>query len=221
MPPIAVPSCPPKAAALAALLLGALLAPSAAAQSKKIDPTQPCFVDLQDVLRAYRKTSGFNKHQQTMRDRAQQYQREMELLAQLRFCTEAERREAIALKAKVRPSAQEQARLNALLKRADEVENEIAVLAQKNPPTEQETKRLQELSASRTEAVKNLAKEDSDRREQLRKLEIDLMTEVENELLALVAKIARDLKLVVVYERRAVLFGGNDLTEMVIAKLPK
>jgi hypothetical protein len=36
-----------------------------------------------------------------------------------------------------------------------------------------------------------------------------------------VEKVAKDQKLAIIYERRAVLVGGNDLTDAVIKKLPK
>ena len=205
--------------ALAALALSAGLAAPAAAAPK--DATGPAWVDLPRVLTEYRKTPGYTKHSLKLRDTARQFQAEMQTLAQFRYCTEGERAEALALKAKKTLNKTEEARLDVLSKRADQVDNEASTLSQKPAPTDADTKRLAEISKLRTDAAKSLAKAEADRRDQLRQMEIDATTNVENELLALVEKVAKDQKLDVVYERRAVLVGGVDVTDAVIKKLPK
>lgn len=207
-------------AALAALSLSIVLTTSATAAPKETG-SGPAWVDLPRVLTEYRKTPAYTKHSIKLRDTARQFQAEMQTLAQLRYCSEAERSEALALKAKKALNKTEEARLAALLKRADEVDNEASTLSQKNPPSDADTKRLAEISKLRTDAAKNLAKEEADRRDKLRQMEIDATTSVENELLALCEKVAKDQKLDVLYERRAVLVGGVDLTDAVIKKLPK
>jgi Skp family chaperone for outer membrane proteins len=73
----------------------------------------------------------------------------------------------------------------------------------------------------RTDAAKNLAKAEADRRDKLRQMEEDATESVENDLLALVEKVAKEQKLDYVLERRSVLVGGNDVTDAVIKKLPK
>jgi len=212
----------PLGAALAAFVVtGSLLAPVAARAADPPPAGVPSYVDLPRVMGAFRKTMAFAKYQTQIRDQAKVYDDEMQLLAQLRYCSEEERTEALALKAKPKPTAKETARLTELTKKADSVDNEIATLSQKQSPTEAESARILELSKKRTDAVKALGKEQLDRREALRKMEASLMVDVENELLKLVEKVAKDQKLGVIYERRAVLVGGNDLTDVVIKKLPK
>lgn len=209
-------------AAMATLVTAScLLAPSTAYAADPVPAGTPSFVDLPRVMGAYRKTSAFAKYQVQLREQAKVLDEEMQLLAQLRYCTDEERAEALALKAKPKPNAKEAARLAELIKKADTVDNEIATLSQKPSPTEAESARIVELSKKRTEAVKALGKEQFDRREQLRKMESSLMADVENDLLKLVEKVAKDQKLTTIYERRAVLVGGNDLTDVVIKKLPK
>jgi Skp family chaperone for outer membrane proteins len=206
--------------ALAAMLLaGAPLAGSAA--PRNADPNAPPFVDFGRVLNEYQKTSAFAKHQQTIQERARVFGQEMETLAQLRYLTDVERKEALGLKAKPKPTDKDQARLEELTKKSDTIDNEAATLGQKQKPTEVETARIQEISQMRTEAAKNLAKEEADRRDQLRKLKDDLMEQVETDILKLVEKMAKDQKLSVIYERRAVVFGGVDFTDDVLKKLPK
>lgn len=204
--------------ALAALTLTTTLSAPAAAQKTA---TGPAWVDLPRVLQEYKKTSAYGKHQQKLREAARQFQTEMQTLAQLRYCTDQERTEALALKAKGRLTNTEQSRLDGLMKKADQVDNEASTLAQKNPPSDADTRRLAEISKLRTEAAKSLAKAEADRRDQLRQMEMEATTTVEDELLALVQKVAKDQKLDVIYERRAVLVGGVDLTDQVIKKLSK
>lgn len=205
--------------ALAALSLSVGLMGPAAAQ--KDAATGPAWVDLPRVLTEYKKTPAYAKHGQKLREMARQAQSEMQMLAQLRYCSDQERAEALALKNKKTLSAAEQARLDTLLKKADQVDNEASGLAQKQKPTDADTKRLADISKMRTDAAKNLAKEEADRRDKLRNLEMELTEAIENELLELVQKVAKDRKLEVIYERRAVLVGGVDLTDQVIKKLPK
>jgi Skp family chaperone for outer membrane proteins len=205
--------------ALVALMAG-VAGPASAAG--KIDPSLgPAWVDLPRVLDEYRKTSAYAKYNQKLKDAQKQLTMEMQTLAQLRYCTDAERTEALAIQAKSKPSSAEQARLDALLKKADGIDNEASALAQKTTPTDAETKRLAEISKMRTDAARNLAKAEADRRDKLRQMEEDATEAVENDLLALVEKVAKEQKLDYVLERRSVLVGGNDVTDAVIKKLPK
>lgn len=186
-----------------------------------IDPSAPSFVDLSRVLSEYRKTSAFSKYEQKLREKAKSFQEEMEVLTQLRYCTPAERQEALDLKAKPKLTDKEKARLEELMKKVDTLDNELSTLSQKANPTDADAKRIQELSKLRTDAIKNLAKEEADRRDQLRKLDNSALEEVQADMLKIVEKVAKDHKVAVVYNAPAVLFGGNDLTEDVLKKLPK
>lgn len=201
----------------------AVALPSAvlAAPKTKVDPALPAYVAIQDLLAAYRKTPAYAKYQAKIRDQAKIFGDELKAMAQVRFASETERKEAVAIMAKPKPSDNEMKRFEELKKKSEAVDNERATLSQKETPTDADTKRLTELATMNTESVKMLAKEDADRREQLRKMETSLMVEVENELLKMVEKMAKEYKLPQIYERRALLFGGQDLTEEAISRLPK
>lgn len=204
---------------VAALALVAGMTGPACAAPK--DGTGPAVVNFQRLYEAYQKTSAYAKYGAKMRDAARQFQEEMQLLAQLRYCTDAERAEALALKAKSKLSPAEQARLDSFLKKADAIDNEASRLAQKQNPTEADTKRLADISKMRTEAARSLAKQDADRRDKMRALEQEAFESIETELINIVEKVAKDQKVDVVYDRRSVLVGGVDLTEAAIKKLPK
>jgi Skp family chaperone for outer membrane proteins len=205
----------------AGLALAATLAGPALAAPKPLDASGVAYVDLAKVLAEYRKTTAFTKYQQKLRDQARDLREGMRLRAQLRYCTDAERNEVMAIKAKPKPTPAEQARMDALIKKADGIDNEMATLSQKTSPSAADTQRMQEISRMRTEAARGLAEAEGEMRDQLRKSEAGLMGEVESELLELVSKIAKDQKLNLIYERRAVLFGGTDLTTEVVKRLPK
>jgi len=198
-------------------LLSCLVAPAVAQEE---DPGPP-FVDLKRVLEEYRKTTAFADFQVKIRNQAKVYAEEMKALAQLRYCTPAEREEAMALKAKGQPTAKELARIAELLKKADAVDNEMVQLSQKPKPSDADTKRVKDISRLRVEAAQMLAKEEANRQLRLRQMESDLMTEVEAELLKMVQGMAKEYKLPVIYERRALLTGGSDLTILVLKRLPK
>jgi Skp family chaperone for outer membrane proteins len=210
-----------RAVLAAGLIAGTLLGPVAARAADSVPPGTPAFVDLSRVLREFQKTSAYAKYQIQLRDQAKVFDDEIQFLAQLRYCTEEERAEGLALRAKPKLTPKEKSRLEELTKKADRIDNEISMLSQKQNPTEAESARILELSKMRTEAVKTLSKEQMERREQLRKMEASLMADVEADLLKIVEKVAKDQKITTVYERRAVLLGGNDLTDLVVKKLPK
>lgn len=207
-------------AALLLILVPALSLPASA--GAKSDASAVHFVDLQRLLGEFRKTSSFARTAQRLRDQAKTYNEEMEFLARLRYCSEMERKDALALKGRgSRIGKTEQARLDELLGKSDKLDTELAMLGQKENPSDADTARIQAISKIRTDAVRGLAKEEADRRDALRQLEMELLAQVEKDLLKLVTDLAKDRKLGVVYERKSVLFGGVDLTDDVVKKLPK
>jgi Skp family chaperone for outer membrane proteins len=203
--------------ALAFLGVSLCAAVPAAAQEKP----GPAYVDLTRVLTEYRKTTAFQKLAVKMREQGRTFNEEMRTLAQVRYCTEPERKEALAIKAKPTPTPAETKRLEELTKKTDAIEAEHATLSQKQKPTDADTKRLQDIAQMRRDAVQMMAKEEADRRDAMRKMDQDLLMDVQGELLKMVEKLAKDQKYGAVYNRTAVLFGGVDLTDQVIKKLPK
>jgi hypothetical protein len=140
---------------LRGIVAGVLLASTVAAPvlaAPKLEPGAPAYVSLTRLLGEYRKTSAFAKQQAKMTEQAKLFREELQSLAQLRYCSDVERKEALAIKANSAADMKQKARLAELMKKADTVENELASLSQKPKPTEVEVKRIQELSQMRTEA---------------------------------------------------------------------
>lgn len=199
----------------------ALAAPSAAAPKPTFDPAAPSFVDINRLLGEYQKTKAYLKYEQKVREQSKKFTQEMELLVKVRHCTPMERQEALALSEKPKLDKKEQARFDELVKKSDEIEKELVTLGQKEKPSDEDAKRIAEISKMRQDAVRFIAKEEADRRDRTRDYRVQLLTEVEDELLALVTQLAKDRKIPVVYSRQAVLVGGNDLTDDIVKKLPK
>lgn len=208
---------------LCALLLLAAAAPAMAGRERApaFDPSAPSYVDLGRVVVAYRKTSGFARHQQTLRDQSRKFADEMRALVELRYLPEAERKEAMDLQAKPTRNARETARLDTLKKKSETLDDERAQLSQKMNPTDTDVKRIGELTQMRQQAYLMLAKEESDRRDRLRDMDQAAMEQIQGELLKIVEKVAKDKKIPYVYNQPAILYGGNDLTDEVIKRLPK
>jgi len=203
-----------------AALIAALAALPAGAAPKSDAPVAPV-VDLNRLLEEYKKTESYARYQARYREKERQVAEELRTLAQVRYCSEAERKEGLAIRARPSPSDAEKARWDELVRKTEAIDKELAVLAQKQDPTEADTKRLGEITQLRTDAQRMLVKEEVDRREQLRRVYDDLFTEVEQELLKVIEKVAREQKVPVVFNRRQVLYGGTDLTDLVIKKLGK
>lgn len=207
---------------LPGITAGTMVAATAAVQAADPPSTQPAFVDTDRVLTVFRKTPAFAQAQKQFSERAKELNEEMAFLAQLRYCTDAERKEALMIRSKgITASAAERSKLDGWLKRADEVENEISRLSQKQNPTPEETNRIKALSDMRTQAAEQLAGAAADRRDQLRDLDNKLTEQVQEEILKLVERVAKDQRAPVVYARSAILFGGTDLTDHVIRKVGK
>lgn len=202
-------------------MLLALCSGARAAQAQSVDPAQPSYVDLMAVYEAYKKTAPFTRFERQLREQESRFAEELRLLAQVRYCTEAERREALQLKTKEQSTAQEKARLDALIKKSADVEAELARLSQKTMPSEDEILRIEELSRMRQDAARLIAREEDERRQRLVQMDQEAAREHQAELLKLVERVAREKKIPAILERSAVLFGGNDLTDDVIKKLPK
>jgi Skp family chaperone for outer membrane proteins len=203
-------------AALGLALIGAASAPAAA-----MDPTQPYFVDLGAVYEAYKKTSGFAQYERRLRAEQEKLNGEMRVLTQVRFCTEGERKEALALTNKSPQSPEEKARLEALLKKSADVEAELAALSQKAMPSENEVVRIEEIARMRQDAARYLIREEEERHNRLMRMDQEAVLEHQADLLKVVERVAKDKKIPAILERKAILFGGNDLTDEVLKKLPR
>src|SRR4051794_10005400 len=115
--------------AAAGLAVAALGAVPAAAAPKAAPITGPAYVDLARVYAEYRKSGEFAKKVSSLQEQQHRFETELSTLGQLRYCSEAERKEALAIQAKPKPTEAEKTRLQELLRKSDMIDSEITTLS--------------------------------------------------------------------------------------------
>ncbi|MBO4548602.1 MAG: OmpH family outer membrane protein [Abditibacteriota bacterium] len=146
----------------------------------------------------------------------QNFRRELTLRRENPFLTENEVAELISESAK-NPGG---ARVKDLQEENKKRQAEYNTLSQANPPSDEQKKRIDELSQMQKKSAANL----ENVQESMTKSMQDLFVAKQAALDAQIAKaceaVAGEKKLTVIVLKSAVLFGGVDVTEDVLAKLP-
>jgi len=139
----------------------------------------------------------------------------------LLFLPDADQTELKTLQDKAQPSDSEKARIAALQKKSEQTEAEYRTLQQKPTPTEAEKARLQELVTMRTKNMAKLQAEQQKAQEELDQKAGELMDSLQGRILKVVEEVATDEKLSMVVDKQARLYGGRDITTLVVDKLKK
>lgn len=179
------------------------------------------FVDMGKIGDEVKKTETWRRMSQQAEAERLKLQEEIETLKITRYLTAAEKTEMEGLRTKQKPSDEEKARLAVLQKKSDEVGKEFETLAQKVTPSAEEKKRREDLTLMVTSGDEKLRAEIINRQQQLRNTQVELLTKLQDQILKTVADAAKDTKVGLVVEQQSVLYGGRDLTDSVIKKLPK
>jgi len=205
------------AAAVAAGVMG-LAFPGKAAPAAKPTPTIG-FVDLSTVTDQIKQTPNWKVMVTKFEDAKSRYRDEIENLTRIRYLDTKDRAELDNLRAKGKASDAEKARIDQLMKASDQLDQEYQTLGQTEKLTDEQKARLAELKKKREEGINNLQQETDKRAESLRKLEADVLDEMQGKVIKTVGEIAQRKDLVLVLDRQAVLYGGQDLTQDVLQKL--
>ena len=126
-----------------------------------------------------------------------------------------------ALQDKTQPSDKDKARIADLQKKSQAAEQEYRNLAQKTSPTDAEKSRLAELSNLRSRNTARLQAAQQSAQEALDKGAGDLMEALQGRILKVVEAVATQVKLSMVVDKQARLYGGRDITALVVDKLKK
>jgi Skp family chaperone for outer membrane proteins len=207
--------------ALGALALaGALFAshPALTAPAKGQGDTEISvgYVDVQKVLADSPAAVNVRKQAEELK---QQLQDQLAEQSDLLYLTDTEQTELKSLLSKTQRSDQDKQRIGALQKKSHDAEQELRDLQQKNPPTDTERSRLgallnlQRQNAATLQAAQQKAQEELDKRAG------DLMDGLQTRILKVVEEVAGQEKLSMVVDKQARLYGGRDITELVVAKL--
>ncbi len=207
--------------ALGALsLAGALFAshPAATAPAKGPGDTEISvgYVDVQKVLQDSPAAVNARKEAESLKS---QLQDRLSQQGDLLYLTDAEQTELKSLLQKAQPSDKEKARIGTLQKKSHDAEQELRDLQQKNPPTDAERSRLAELLNLQRQNAASLQAAQQKAQEELDKRAGDLMDGLQTRILKIVEEVATQEKLSMVVDKQARLYGGRDITELVVAKL--
>lgn len=204
------------ALALAGTLFASRPAVTAPARSPGDTEISVGYVDVQKVLQDSPAAINARKEAETLKT---QLQDRLAQQGDLLYLTDAEQTELKQLLDKQQPSDKEKERIGALQKKSHDAEQEVRDLQQKNPPTDAEKSRLTELLNMQRQNATKLQAAQQQAQEELDKRAGDLMDTLQTRILKVVEDVASQQKLSMVVDKQARLYGGRDITELVVAKL--
>ena len=187
-------------------------------KNEKVDSTVG-FVDLNQIMEQIKKTPVWLTQTKKFDDARTKFQAEIAGLTKLRYLTPTERQDLDSLNAKKSVTDGEKARITELQNKSEAIDKEAQSLAAVEKPTDEQRKRIDELSDLRKKAIANLQDETEQRSKKLQDLEGTVLDEMQGKILENVQQVAKSKGLALVVDQRAVLFGGQDLTEDVLQKL--
>ncbi|MFQ3549273.1 MAG: OmpH family outer membrane protein [Armatimonadota bacterium] len=150
----------------------------------------------------------------------EEFKTKLDIRSQTLMLNETEINEIIDLKMKAQPTAQEKARIAELEAEGKKRDEELRTLIEIKDPNDQQRARLKELQDIQTKA-KNTGQavaEDYDKQWQAKVKELDQKALADID--AAVKEVAQAKGLSVVLAKAAVYYGGVDITQDVIQKLP-
>src|SRR6266851_3090797 len=192
--------------------------PGTTAPAKGVGDTEISvgYVDIQKVLQD---SPAAVKARKDAEDLKTQLQGQLALQGDLLFLTSAEQDELKALQSKAQPSDKEKARIADLQKKSRDAETELLALQQKSNPTDAEKSRMAELLNLRSQNTTRLQAAQQKAQEDLDKQAGTLMEGLQDRILKIVEQVATQEKLSMVVDKQARLYGGRDITELVVSKL--
>jgi Skp family chaperone for outer membrane proteins len=196
------------AVALAAPALAADPAPSSAVG----------FVDVQIVFDSYEKTTKSKNDLDTL---YKELDLRLSTLATNTLLSESEAKELADLVVKVNQTDKDKERVKALQDQEMKLDAELKTLQGKKDPTEQEKARLKELQDRSSKAQDAVAKQGEEFKTKLETKQKALTDEIRADILKTVEEVAKAKGLTVVVDKIAVLYGGTDITQVVLDKLNK
>ncbi|BCW99267.1 MAG: hypothetical protein KatS3mg024_2094 [Armatimonadota bacterium] len=180
--------------------------------------TQPAVgvVDVQKAFNEYKVTTASNEEINRM---VESFRRELDIRASHRLLTEEEIKQLVELRAKSPLTDADRSRIDELERISKQRDEELNALSNKSELTEQERARLKELRdlANRNDANGRTLAEDYSQQVEQRKSQ--LSDKITADLKEAIAKVAQEKGLATVVDKVAVLYGGVDITEDVIATL--
>ena len=178
-------------------------------------------VGVVDIGKVYAEAPRIKQLRVQLDRRRQELGARLEIRSQNLMLTEEQIRELVELKMKEKPTDQDKARIKELtdLERAND--EELKKLQATAQPTDQEKARLKELTEMQQKAKATGEQIEKDYNVQFQNEANSLEAKAAQEIEEAVKQIAAAKKFQLVFAKDAVLVGGSDLTNDVIAKLDR
>jgi Skp family chaperone for outer membrane proteins len=202
------------------VLAGALVAsrPATTAPAKAAGDTAISvgYVDVQKVLQD---APAAVKARKDAEDLKEKLQGQLALQQDLIFLADADQAELKSLQDKQPKTDKDKSRIADLQKKSQAAEEEWRSLQQNTQPTDAQKARLSELSNMRSRNTAALQAAQQKAQEDLDKRAGELMDGLQERILKVVEQVATDEKLAMVVDKQARLYGGRDITDLVVGKL--
>ncbi len=212
---------------VAGLLLAALLASlpalaQQAGQEQKKPPAASLKIAIVDIERIQREYEGFAQANQKLDEMYKRYGTILRELQRFMFLPQDSFREVLSILQLPKPlPADKQKRLDDLAKLSAQKERRYLDLQAKTNRTQQEEDEFQTLQETYKSRQRDISQLDQRYSDEFQRARAQMLSELEKKVLAAVAAVAARLKYDLVFNRLAVLYGGNDITDAVLEQLRK
>jgi outer membrane protein len=195
------------------LMLAALVAPSAVAQQQT---PKLGVVDMAKVLDEYKEFKDADaEYKKLLAARQAQLQDRMAV----RLLSADELKEYQNLQAVVAPSDEQKKRMEQLRAVAQTREDELTGLQRVTSPTEDQKKRLAELQGLGDKSSQEISQLQQRLSDEINARNKELSEKLNKKIEAALEAVAKDKRMDYILAKDAVLYGGRDLTNEVLAKL--
>lgn len=175
-------------------------------------------VDLKRVVDEYEQRKTLESQLQQMRD---QMRAKLQWRANNLLLEEAEITEYESLASITNPTDQQKQRMQQIEQKSQQLNQELSQLRQKNPPSEQEVQRINQLTAIENRNKEILMRMQDEFEQQLNTRRDEMINQMLQDIRKAVAAIAQEKGLAVVFDSTQVLYASNDITSDVIKRLNK
>jgi Skp family chaperone for outer membrane proteins len=175
-------------------------------------------VDLKRIVDEYEQRKTLENQLQQIRD---QMRAKLQWRANNLLLEEAEIAEYESLSSLTNPTDQQKQRMQQIEQKSQQLNQELSQLRQKNPPSEQEVQRINQLTAIENRNKEALTRMQDQFEQELSTRRDEMINQMLQEIRKAVAAIAQEKGLAVVFDSTQVLYASNDITSDVIKRLNK
>lgn len=178
-------------------------------------------IGVVDVQRVYKDAPRVKQYKEGLDAFQQQLANKLEIRAQNMMLDENEIKELIDLKTKDKPTDQDKARIDQLINQEKAKDEELKKLQETKDLTDQQKARLKELQDLQQKSKDAGNAVSKDYQDLLQNKAQELQVKVDADLQAAISKAAEAKGMTMIIDKAAVLLGGTEITDDVIARLDR